>query len=104
MRNRRHASVWFRVTNAGPGDAFGASIVGITSDPGVVARTALPRDLGDLADDESVNVRVRYKVKRSACERPTSCRFETTLSLDAPNALDEPNVGAETFAVKIPTK
>jgi hypothetical protein len=87
----RLATVVYRVTNTGAGDAFRAKLVKATSTTGIVAVEQFPTELDDLAPGESVLVTVRYKVGLKGQRKGpllTGREFDTTLTLLLPDALD----------------
>lgn len=98
----RRVSVTYRVTNTGPGDAFGAT-VGSTSSPtgGVTPLGPTPATLGDLAAGQATTFTVRYQLGLlSPCALVIlGCRFTTRVTATLPDALDmgtpvtTPNIG-----------
>ena len=103
---RRRVTVVYRITNTGAGDSFGARLTGITSSTnGVEPVGVTARPLGDLRPEESELVTVRYQLGLlSPCRLVIlNCRFDTTLSVDIPDAFDRSNTQVRTLRVRAPT-
>lgn len=87
----RIATVVYRVTNTGAGDAFRVQFLEATSTTGITAIEHFPTELDDLSAGESVDVTVRYKVglrgKRSG-PLLVARQFDTELTFRLPDALD----------------
>jgi hypothetical protein len=102
----RNAAVTYRITNTGPGDAFGVRLLASSSPaPGITVVSTLPLDLGDLLIGESALAQVRYALQdRESCGdiRP-SCTFEASVSVELPDALDNPTTADATLSVRVPT-
>jgi hypothetical protein len=98
----RKVTVVYRITNTGPGDAFGVRLVSSSSStPGVTALGPVPQNLGDLLGDpdgagpasgDSEIIRVRYQLGLlQPCNLVLlGCTFDTTLGVEMPDALDRP--------------
>jgi hypothetical protein len=103
---QRNVSVTYQITNAGPGDAFGATLLS-TSSPtsGVTPLGPTPQGLGDLASGASTTVTVRYNLGLLApCGLIIlNCHFTSTLSASLPDALDVPSTQSASAAVTAPT-
>lgn len=98
----RIVSVRYRVANAGPGDAFAATLTAASSSTaGVTPLGPVPQPLGDLAAGDSEVVTVRYKLgTASPCGLVVlSCNFATTVAVTLPDALDV--VATPTAAVSV---
>lgn len=101
----RKVTVVYRITNTGPGDAFGARLVSATSPTnGVSPLGPVPQSLGDLLSGQSRMVQLRWQLGLTApCELVIlSCRFDTTLGVDLPDALDRTSVQTGTVPVQAP--
>ena len=103
----RWVTVIYRVTNNGPGDAFGVRLVDATSPtagmklvgpiPFDTATTNLgpvPQFLADIPAGRSEIVRLRWELPFPAGDPPCEtvilgCEFESTLTFELPDALDE---------------
>lgn len=110
----RIVTVIYRVTNTGPGDAFGVWLTEADSptqgveligplpligdippewaqDPEAIG--PVPQYLADLPSGDSTIVRLRYKLPKPSGNPPChfiilGCEFESTLTFDMPDALD----------------
>ena len=101
----RRPTVVYRITNTGPGDSFGARLVDAQPATNGV-RVLGPRQLalGDLSSGESIQVEIRWQLGTTApCALVIlGCRFDTTLTVDLPDALDVRHVSSKTVAAKAP--
>ncbi len=101
----RKVSVTYKVTNTGPGDAFGVKLTGSTSPTaGVTPIGPVPQSLGDLLAGESAEVTVRYQF---GLTQPCSlvilgCEFDSTMTFLMPDALDVPASFSKTVHAKAP--
>jgi hypothetical protein len=87
----RIVTVVFRITNNGPGDAFGVRLTKVTSPTdGVTVLGPVPWKLGDLLNGESELVRIKYQfaLLKPCSAVILSCEFDSTLSVEMPDALD----------------
>lgn len=88
----RRVSVTYKVTNTGPGDAFGAVANGTSSSTaGVTPLGPTPVALGDLPAGQSTTFTVRYQLGLlSPCALVIlGCRFTTRVTATLPDALDK---------------
>lgn len=103
----RRVSVVYRVTNTGPGDAYGARVTALTNPTRGVSPIGLatPIPLGDLASGESTEFTVRHQLGLlSPCALVIlGCRFDTRLTVQLPDALDTPHAFSETVGAQAPT-
>lgn len=118
---KRWVTVIYRVTNTGPGDAFGVRLTGASSPTqGVKLIGPIPRDtttralgpvpqhLADVPAGQSEIVRLRWELPNPSGKPPCGlvilgCRFDTTLTFDMPDALDVVQAPASaTVNVKAP--
>jgi hypothetical protein len=100
----RTTTVVYRVTNAGPGDAFGVRLVGSTSPtPNVQALGSVPKNLGDLSAGESVLLSRGYRFfEETVCSLVIfGCEFDAILSVELPDALDQPKTDARRVHVRV---
>ena len=104
----RYVTVIYRVTNTGPGDAFGVRLTAASSPTtGVKLVGPLPYDtstkilgpvpqyLADLPSGDSEIVRLRWGLPLPSGNPPCGlvilgCEFDTTLTFEMPDALDVP--------------
>lgn len=90
----RRVTVVYRVTNAGPGDAFAARFVdAASSTTDVTFLGPANQPLGDLLAGESELVKVRYRLGpgNPPCALVIlGCQFDTRVKVDLPDALDRP--------------
>jgi hypothetical protein len=117
----RIVTVIYRVTNVGPGDAFGVRLTGASSPTQGVKLVGpipfdttthnlgpVPQHLADLPEGQSEIVRLRWKLPLPAGDPPCylvvlGCKFDTTLKFDMPDALDVVEAPKEsTVQVKAP--
>jgi hypothetical protein len=101
----RRVSVQYRITNTGPGDAFGARLVGATSPtPGVTPMGPVPQGLFDMPEDDTRLVTVRYQLGalKPCALIILNCPFNSTLTVEMPDALDVMHVYSQTVAAKAP--
>jgi hypothetical protein len=102
----RRVTVIYRVTNTGPGDAFGVRLVGASSPtqgaklvgplPFNTATTnqgPVPQFLADIPAGQSEIVRLRWQLPIPSGDPPCElvilgCEFDTRLRFDMPDALD----------------
>jgi hypothetical protein len=101
----RRVSVTYEVTNTGPGDAFGVSLMSATSPTaGVTPLGPTPVALGDLAAGETARFTVRYQLGLLApCALVVlGCNFGSRVTVDLPDALDVPGAQSATAAVHAP--
>lgn len=86
----RVAAVTYRVTNEGPGDAFGVSLTGAgTSTGGVTGLGPTPQVIGAIPAGEHALVGVTYRFERGPCQlRDRGCALDADLALDLADALD----------------
>ncbi|MEY2470515.1 MAG: hypothetical protein QOF21_3213 [Actinomycetota bacterium] len=89
----RRVTVVYKVTNTGPGDAFGTVMTEASSPTaGVTPLGPVPQNLGDLLAGESINFAVRYQFTLLAgpCQLVIlGCQFDTKVSVSMPDALDK---------------
>ena len=101
----RNVSVTYRITNSGPGDAFGV-VLASTSSPtnGVTPLGPTPQTLGDLASGASTTVTVAYHLDLLApCALVVlSCKFDSKLTATMPDALDVPSTQTATAPITAP--
>lgn len=100
----RRATVVYRVTNVGSGDAFGVRLTAVSSPTaGVTVLGSVPQALGDLSSGESEEVRIVYQLGLlQPCLLIFSCNFATTLTVNLPDALDRPSSQTATVNAKAP--
>lgn len=102
----RKATVIFKVTNNGPGDAFGAVFQSISSPTaGVTAIGPAPQSLGDLPAGASQVVLVRYQLGllTGPCKLVLlGCSFGASATVNLPDAFDAPHVLTATVPTKAP--
>jgi hypothetical protein len=99
----RRVTVVFKVTNTGPGDAFGAVFQTHGSPTaGAVPMGPVPQPLFDLPSGASQIVKVRYQLGLfSPCFLIIlACKFQASATVDMPDAFDIPHV----FTATVPTK
>jgi hypothetical protein len=103
----RRPTVIYKITNEGPGDAFGVRLVSATTPTaGAAALGPVPQKLGDLLKGESETVRIRFQLSVLTANvnvGPTTyvnislqpchlvvlnCTFRSTLGVEMPDALD----------------
>ena len=103
----RRVTVVYRVTNTGPGDAFGVRLVAANSptsgvklvgpipfDTNTTALGPVPQSLGDLRVGESEIVRLRWQLPKPVAGNPPcqtvilGCVFDSRLTFEMPDALD----------------
>ncbi len=102
----RNVSVTYQVTNSGPGDSYGDTLVSTSSTtPGVTPLGITPQPLGDLAAGASTTVTVRYNLGLLApCTLVIlNCKFASTLTATMPDALDVPSTLSASTPVSAPT-
>ena len=89
----RRPTVVYRIKNVGPGDSYGARLMGITTPTaGVTILGPTTAVLGDLPAGESRTVPVRFQLgPLSPCVLILACAFSTAVQVDLPNALDVAN-------------
>jgi hypothetical protein len=101
----RRVTVVYTVQNVGLGDAYNVVLKNATSSTnGVTALGPKDQKLGDLAAGETEEIRVKYQL---GLLQPCSlvilnCQFQSTLTIDAPDALDASNVFTKTKTTKAP--
>lgn len=101
----RIVTVFFLVTNTGPGDSFRARLEQVTAPEGITPIEFFPRELDDLASGEWIFLTVRYRVGLKGQKRGpllVNRQFETNLRLVLPDALDEPTSHDVTVNVTAP--
>lgn len=101
----RRVSVVYRVTNAGPGDAFGSVVQAITSEPGARPMISPPIPLGDLQEGASVDITVRHQLalRGEPCNLVIlGCTFDTVFLVNLPDALDRPHVLSDVVTAEAP--
>lgn len=116
----RRVTVVFRVTNTGEapitGDAFDVRLKDVTASPasspgtptlsGVKVLGPVVQRLGDLVPGQSEDVRVRYELGLTPDEPCAlvvlSCSFDTTLTLEAGDALDAAAITTRTVRATAP--
>ena len=102
----RRVSVQYRITNTGPGQAFGARLTGtVPQTGGTVAMGPVPQDLGDLLPGESVLVVVRYQLNilPPPCQLVIlGCNFSARVDVTWADALDVVSTPNETLGAKAP--
>jgi hypothetical protein len=101
----RKVSVTYKVTNTGPGDAYGTSLVSTASPTnGVVAEGPPNQPLGDLQNGQSELVSVKYQLGLlSPCQLVIlNCNFSTVVNMSGPDALDVPGSFSSTLPVTAP--
>jgi hypothetical protein len=101
----RDVSVTYQITNNGPGDSYGDTLV--STAPASAGATPLgptPQTLGDLAAGASTDVTVRYNLGLLApCTLVIlACTFSSTLTATMPDALDVPTTQTATASVTAP--
>ncbi|MEY2571417.1 MAG: hypothetical protein QOE63_1767, partial [Acidimicrobiaceae bacterium] len=88
----RRVTVVYRITNSGPGDAFGAKLTSTTSSTaGVTPLGPTPQTLFDIPSGAYQDVQVRYQfaLLTGPCKLVIlSCNFSTTVNVDFPDAFD----------------
>lgn len=104
----RKVTVVYRITNTGPGDAFGARVVKVTSPTnGVTVLGPVPQALGDLlgdpdgagpltGDSEIVRIRYQFGLLKPCALVILGCVFDTKLEVSMPDALDRPATYSQT--------
>lgn len=102
----RRVTVAYKITNTGPGDAFAAKVLKITSStPGVtpIGGTNLP--LGDLEPGQSEVVSLRFQLGLlGPCQLVIlGCSFATTTFVDWSDALDVVSHPSAASTAKAPT-
>lgn len=102
----RRVSVVYRITNTGPGDAFGAVITAVTNPTdGVSPLAGVPIPLGDLPAGESVDLTIRHQFSllSGPCQLVIlNCTFQTSFTADLPDALDVSHVQTATTSATAP--
>jgi len=102
----RRVTVQYRITNTGPGDAFGASLVSTASPTsGVTPLGPTPQQLFDLPAGASQIVQVRYQLAGISppCRVILACVFQTSATVSLPDAFDVPHTFAATVTTTAPT-
>jgi hypothetical protein len=102
----RKVTVIYKITNTGPGDAFGVYLTSATSPtPGITSLGPVPQKLGDLLAGESVTARTRYKLELlKPCDVVIlNCKFTVTLGVNMPDALDRPATYTGSANTQAPT-
>ncbi|MGH2710516.1 MAG: hypothetical protein ACRDH9_04850 [Actinomycetota bacterium] len=103
----KFATVTFRATNTGPGDSFGARFLSATSSGGGSTPAGpAPQTLGDIAEGDSALFVQRYRFERKQpCQPKESggCSFDSSLSIELPDALDIPATYTDDVHVRVPT-
>lgn len=102
----RTVTVVYRVTNDGPGDAFGVRLTDATSptagtklvgpipfDTATTGKGPIPQFLADIPAGRSEMVRLRWQLPVPSGDPPCElvilgCEFESTLTFEMPDALD----------------
>jgi hypothetical protein len=102
----RRVTTIYRVTNTGPGDAFGVRLTGASSatqgvklvgpipfDPSIKSKGPVPQFLADLPSGQSEIVRLRWDLPIPSGNPPCNlvilgCKFDTRLTFEMPDALD----------------
>jgi hypothetical protein len=104
----RIVSVIYQITNTGPGDVFGASLVTTTSPTaGVTPLGPVPQPIGDLAAGQAATVTVRYQLGllHPCALVILGCQFDTNVQVALPDALDRvtsPSASAHVVAPTFP--
>jgi hypothetical protein len=102
----RRVTVQYRITNTGPGDAFGATLQSSSSPTaGVSPLGPTPQPLFDLPSGASQVVQVRYQFSllTGPCQLILfNCQFNSTLTVNMPDALDGAHVLSATVPAKAP--
>ena len=103
----RRVTVVYRLTNTGPGDAYGARITGITDlTTGVTPMIGTPIDIGDLRSGESYDIQFRHQMSllSGPCKLVIlGCVFQTRFDVSFPDAFDLPHAFNGTVTSKAPT-
>lgn len=102
----RRVTVEYRITNAGPGDAFGATLQSTDSPSlGVDPLGPTPQPLFDLPAGASQLVQVRYQLGLlGPCALVLlGCHFDTSATVNLPDAFDKPHVLTATVATTAPS-
>jgi len=102
----RRVTVLFKVTNNGPGDAFGATFQSHGSQTlGVVPMGPVPQPLFDLPAGASQTVKVRYQFGLfGPCFLILfACNFQASATVNMPDAFDIPHVMSATVPAKAPS-
>jgi hypothetical protein len=102
----RRVTVQYRITNAGPGDAFGATLKSTGSPTsGVSPLGPTPQPLFDLPAGASQIVEVRYQLGLiGPCALVLlGCHFQTSATVDLPDGFDVSHVLTATVATTAPT-
>ena len=102
----RRATVIFKITNTGPGDAFAATFQSSSSPTaGVTPMGPSPLSLGDLPSGASQVVLVRYQLGllSGPCKLILlGCSFGASATVNFPDAFDAPHVLTATVPTKAP--
>lgn len=105
----RRVSVVYRITNTGPGDAFGVVINRITNPPnsGASPMVGNPANipLGDLPAGASADITIRHQLGllEGTCTLIIlGCDFNTDFEVNLPDALDNPHIQTDTTAAEAP--
>jgi hypothetical protein len=104
----RRATVVFKVTNTGQGDAFNVAVQSVSSPTQGVTPvpSAFPMRLLDLPAGTSQTFQVRYQFSLLAgpCKLVLlACAFQASATVDLPDAFDVPHVLTGTASTKAPT-
>lgn len=102
----RRPTVVFRITNVGPGDAYGVVLDHAGSPTnGVGDLGPHPQEIGDLLAGQSRIVQARYQLGLlTPCALVLlGCKFTAALDLTVPDAFDRPTAVTLTAPVKAPT-
>ena len=117
----RRVTVIYKITNTGPGDAFGVMLkTATTPTKGATALGPVPQKLGDLLAGESETARIRYSLtvlQAQAIVGTTTvinaslepcqlvifnCKFRSVLGVEMPDALDRPTTYTGTVDATAP--
>jgi hypothetical protein len=101
----RIVSVTYNVTNTGAGDAFNVALQkSVSPTPGVTALGPVPQSLGDIPAGGSAQVTVRYQLGllQPCILVVLGCNFNTTLTVNLPDALDRGSVQSASAPVTAP--
>lgn len=101
----RIVTVEYKITNVGPGDAYGVRLISTAStSPGVTPLGPHNQPLGDLLENQFDFVTVRYQLGllQPCALVILGCKFSTTLTVDMPDALDVSSIQKADVDVNAP--
>jgi hypothetical protein len=101
----RQPTVVYKITNLGPGDAFGVRLTGASSSTaGVTTLGSIPQFLADLpaGDSEEAHVVYKFDLLKPCTGIILNCTFSSTLTVNLPDALDRPSVQTATVSATAP--